>query len=52
MPRPRKNLDRFRDEIERRIADTQTQDQILSWLATQGVNVSKIPSPLFTSLGV
>jgi hypothetical protein len=53
MPRPRKNLDRFRDEIERRITDRQTQDQILSWLATQGVNVSKNTlSSLYVAWGV
>jgi hypothetical protein len=41
MPRPRKNLDEFRDEIECRIANNSTQDQILSWLARQGVTVSR-----------
>lgn len=41
MPRPRKNLDRFRDEIEHRIANRQTRDQILNWLASQRVIVSK-----------
>src|ERR1700735_3273357 len=41
MPRPRKNLDDFRDEIERRVANNHTQVQILSWLASQGVSVSR-----------
>jgi hypothetical protein len=41
MPRPRKNLDDFRDEIEQRIANKHTQVQILSWLASQGVSVSR-----------
>jgi hypothetical protein len=41
MPRPRKNLDEFRDEIERRIANKHTHNKIRSWLASQGVIVSK-----------
>jgi hypothetical protein len=41
MPRPRIDLDTFRDEIERRIADKHTQNQIRRWLASQGVAVSK-----------
>ena len=41
MPRPRKNLDQFREEIERRIANHETQTQIRSWLARNGLIVSK-----------
>jgi hypothetical protein len=41
MPRPRKHVDEFRGEIERRIAVGQTHTQIRSWLATEGVSVSK-----------
>jgi hypothetical protein len=41
MPRPRINLDTFRDEIERRIVDKHTQNQIRRWLASQGVAVSE-----------
>jgi hypothetical protein len=41
MPRPRIDLDAFRDEIERRIAQKHTHPQILSWLAGKGVIISK-----------
>jgi hypothetical protein len=41
MPRPRKNLDRFQTQIELEVASGQTQKEIRSWLATQGVRVSK-----------
>jgi len=41
MPRPRINLDEFRDEIERQIANRHTQPQILKWLAGQGIIVSR-----------
>jgi hypothetical protein len=41
MPRPRVDLDTFRDEIERRIASNHTHKQIRSWLAGQGVIISK-----------
>jgi hypothetical protein len=41
MPRPRHELDEYRDEIERRIANRQTQNQILSWLASQQFYTSK-----------
>jgi hypothetical protein len=41
MPRPRKDLDAFRDEIERRIASKDTHRQIRSWLAGEGLVVSK-----------
>jgi hypothetical protein len=43
MPRPRVDLDAFRDEIERRIASkhTHTHTQIRSWLAGEGLTVSK-----------
>jgi hypothetical protein len=41
MPRPRKDLDAFRDEIERRIASKHTHRQIRSWLAGEGLIVSK-----------
>jgi hypothetical protein len=36
MPRPRIDLDTYRDEIERRIAQKHTHPQILSWLAAKG----------------
>ena len=39
--RPRKELDEYRGEIERRIAAGQTHTQIRSWLATEGVRISK-----------
>jgi hypothetical protein len=41
MPRPRVDLDTFRDEIERRIASKHTHRQIRSWLAEEGLTVSK-----------
>jgi hypothetical protein len=41
MPRPRKDLTEFRDEIERRIRAKETYNQIRNWLATQGVIISK-----------
>ena len=41
MPRPRKDLDAFRDEIERRIASKHTHLQIRSWLAGEGLTISK-----------
>jgi DNA-directed RNA polymerase specialized sigma54-like protein len=41
MPRPRVDLDPWRDEIERRIAQKHTHRQILGWLAGEGVVVSK-----------
>jgi hypothetical protein len=41
MPRPRKNLDAFRDEIERQIINKHTQPQILRWLAGQGLIISR-----------
>jgi hypothetical protein len=41
MPRPRKDLDAFRDEIERRVASKHTHRQIRSWLAGEGLVVSK-----------
>jgi hypothetical protein len=41
MPRPRKDLDAFRDEIERRIASKHTHRQIRSWLAGEGLIISK-----------
>src|SRR5436305_5843405 len=37
MPRPRKDLDAFRDEFERRIASKHTHRQIRSWLAGEGL---------------
>jgi len=43
MPRPRKDLDAFRDEIERRVARKHTHHQIRSWLAGEGLVVSKVP---------
>src|SRR3954470_13676127 len=41
MPRPAIDLDVYRTEIERRIANKDTQAQIRRWLASQGVQVSK-----------
>ena len=41
MPRPPKDFDQFRDEIERRLAQGHTQSQIRNWLAARGVRVSK-----------
>jgi len=41
MPRPRIDLDAYRDEIERRIAQKHTHHQIRGWLAGRGVNISK-----------
>jgi hypothetical protein len=41
MPRPRIDLEAFRDDIERRIASNYTYKQIRSWLAGQGVIISK-----------
>jgi hypothetical protein len=41
MPRPRKDLDQFRDDILRRIDDKHTHNEIRSWLAGQGLSVSK-----------
>jgi hypothetical protein len=41
MSRPRKELDANRDEIERRIASNHTHKQIRSWLAGQGIIISK-----------
>jgi hypothetical protein len=41
MPRPQKTLDQFQAQIELRVASGQTHKEIRSWLATQGVRVSK-----------
>jgi hypothetical protein len=41
MPRPRKNLDEFRAEIELRVTNGQTQKEICSYLATEGLRVSR-----------
>jgi hypothetical protein len=41
MPRPRKDLDEFQAEIELRIASGQTRKEICSYLATEGLRVSK-----------
>jgi hypothetical protein len=41
MPRPRIDLDTYRDEIERRIAQKHTHPQILSWLAGKGIIINK-----------
>jgi hypothetical protein len=41
MPPPRVDLDPWRDETERRIAQKHTHRQILGWLAGEGVIVSK-----------
>jgi hypothetical protein len=43
MPRPRVDLDAFRDEIERRIASKHTHKQIRSWLAEEGLIVRRVP---------
>ena len=36
MPRQPKDLDEFRDEIERRVAAGNPQNEILAWLTTNG----------------
>jgi hypothetical protein len=41
MPRPRVDLDAFRDKIERRITSKHTHRQIRSWLAGKGFIISK-----------
>ena len=41
MPRPRKELDGYRDKIERRVASNHTHKQIRSWLAGEGIIISK-----------
>jgi hypothetical protein len=41
MPRPRKDLQEFRERIELRITSGQTHNEIRRWLATNGVFVSK-----------
>jgi hypothetical protein len=41
MPRSAIDLEGFRDEIERRIALRHTHRQILSWLAGNGLIISK-----------
>jgi hypothetical protein len=41
MPRPRKDLNAFRDKIERRITSKHTHRQIRSWLAGESLIISK-----------
>ena len=41
MPRPPIDLDPFRNEIEQRLSQRHTQEQIRTWLASRGVQVSK-----------
>src|SRR3954452_14338726 len=41
MPRPPKDLDQFRDEIERRLAQRRTESQIRNLLTARGVRISK-----------
>jgi hypothetical protein len=41
MPHPRADLNAFRDEIKRRIAQKHTHRQILNWLAGNGLIISK-----------
>ena len=41
MPRPPKDIDQYRDEIERRLAQRHTQSRIRNWLISRGVNISK-----------
>ena len=41
MPRPKKDLDAWRGAIEQRIMEGQTQHEILSWLAGEGIIVSQ-----------
>jgi hypothetical protein len=41
MPRPRKDLQEFREQIERRVASGQTNNEIRRWLAANGVLISK-----------
>jgi hypothetical protein len=40
MPQPKTNLDVWRGTIEQRIAEGQTQDEILTWLQGEGVRVT------------
>ena len=41
MPRPKTDLDAWRGAIEQRIIEGQTQHEILSWLAEEGIIVSQ-----------
>jgi hypothetical protein len=41
MPRARKDLAEFRDEILRRISENHTKTQIRTWLAGQGLIMSR-----------
>jgi hypothetical protein len=41
MPRPRKDLNEFRAEIEARIAGGDTLKQIRRWLAAQDIKISR-----------
>jgi hypothetical protein len=43
MSRLRKDLDVFRDEIERRIASKYIHRQIQSWLTGEGLVISRVP---------
>ena len=41
MPRPKKDLDAWRTNIEQRIIQGQTHQEILIWLAGKGISVSR-----------
>ena len=41
MPRPSINLTPFQDEIERRIAAGESQNQVREWLATEGISIGR-----------
>ena len=41
MPRPRKQLDLFKADIQSRIAGGQSYKDICQWLAAKGVQISK-----------
>ena len=41
MPRPKTNLDAWRGAIETRIAEGQTQQEILTWLHGEGIRVAR-----------
>ena len=41
MPRPKTNLDAWRDTIETRITEGQTQQEILTWLHEEGIRVAR-----------
>jgi hypothetical protein len=44
MPRPPKDFDQFRNEIERCLAQRGTQPKIRNWLTARGVQINDILS--------